>query len=365
MGDLEDLIRSRLALSVFVQGIFNDVKLLDARDWKIYGGIGKYFNTPQVPFGVTDTARATRLGIVARYGAALQPNVVARGNSKGEIDGFDFPRSLDEATRMRPQIHPLFFIMRRADLVWDDADELIRSEFPYPAVANLTPSVRAQVYGGSLTQIKPPADDSNTGFFDTGEQFYVTAAAQATYATALDGQPYYPKWKTAKRTAKDRLFAFDQLSDVYLQQNFQAYDLEKGAVHLFLQIEQTSLVTKLYQDNQGRFRDEAIAGQHLPMVGNYFTALADRIKALKAKNSKVQGVAWFVYTLEGTDHAPTFTGLNTAVTATLTMNVREQVVDPQVVVMSAGKLSLEQLDPVQKAFGRRDWLKEMVRLRFS
>lgn len=84
-------------------------------------------------------------------GVALQPKVVARGNSKGEVDGFDFPRTLDEAGSVKPQFHPLFFIMRRADLVWDDADEFLRCEFPYPAVTtNLTPSLRAKVYGRSL-----------------------------------------------------------------------------------------------------------------------------------------------------------------------------------------------------------------------
>jgi hypothetical protein len=367
MDAFEQFAAARLALSVHLQAVFNDAKVLDARDWRIFAGIARYFREPQVPYGVTDTERATRLGIKARYGVVLQPRPAAVGDDRGEVSGFNFPRTLDEANRGKVRVVPSFFVKRRADLVWDDADELAACEFPYPEVTTrLTLATRAKVYGGSLAHIKPPADGGTSGFFDTGARFYSTAATQATYDTAADGQPYYAKWIAPKPVLpKDRVFNFDRLSDAYLQLNYRAYDLEKGAVHLFLAIGQISIVAKLYFDARGQLAYDAILGERLPLYGNYFEIIAYYVKTLKAKNQKVQGEAWFVHTLEGTNHPPPFSQQDAPVSANLSLNVMEQVVDPQSVVQAAAGLALEQLDPLQKKLTSRDWLKEMVRLRFS
>ena len=366
MSALEDLGKTRLALSVYLQAVFNEAKVLDARDWKIYGGIARYFSQPQVPFGVTDTERAKRLKILARYAVVLQKQPLASADGQGEVVGFNYPSRVEEANSSKVRVVPSFFFKRRADLVWDDEVELAACDFTFPEVAtNLTLSTRMKVYGGSLGQIKPPASDQTGGFFDNGSLFYSTAATQATYDTAATDQLYYPKWLAPSPVKpEDRQFTFAKLSDDYLRLNYQPYDLEKGAVHLYLAIGQVSLVAKLFFDAKHRLTYDAILGQRLPTYGNYFEIITNHIKELKKKDRKVQGEAWFVYTLEGTDHPPKFSQM-TAPSANLSLNVMEQVVDPQIVVMSTGKLTLGHLDPLQRKWGSHLWLKEMVRLRFS
>lgn len=366
MGALEDLGRTRLALNVYLQAVFNEAKVLDACDWKIYGGIARYFSQPQVPFGVTDTARARRLNILARYAVVLQRSPIASSDERGEAVGFNYPRRLEEANDSKVKVIPSFFFKRRADLVWDDSVELAACDFTFPEVAtNLTLSTRMKVYGGSLSQIKPPATDQTSGFFDNGSLFYSTAATQATYDTAANGQPYYAKWLAPTPVKpEDRQFRFASLSDDYLRLNYQPYDLEKGAVHLYLAIGQVSLVAKLFFNDKHRLTYDAILGEHLPTYGDYFAIIANHLKELKKKNRKTQGEAWFVYTLEGTDHPPKFSQATTPA-GNLSLNVMEQVVDPQIVVMSTGKLTLGHLDPLQRKWASHLWLKEMVRLRFS
>jgi len=249
----------------------------------------------------------------------LQERVAATGDSNGEVAGIDFPRTLEEANQGKVQVVPCFYVRRRADLVWDDADEMATCDFPYSAVADkLTRSVRAKVYGGSLWKIKPPADDDKNGWFDNGSQFVATAAAQATYDSATPEHSYYAKWIEPKpEKPKDRVFTFDRLSDDYIVRNYHAYDLEKGAVHLYIQIGRISLVAKLYMDKQNKPAYDAIYGQGVPDVGNYFQILASHVKALKEKNPKVQGTAWFVHSLEGTTGPPKFTQQATAIKANL------------------------------------------------
>jgi len=369
MEPAEELRRSRLALWVMIQAVFNDAKVLDARDWNIRAGIGRYLGQPRVPFGIADTQRATRLGIIARYAIAYRDRPAAKADSEGNAVGFDFPEFVEDANRKTPdgRLVPLFLHRRRADLVLDDAAELVLCEFPYTDVASkLTPSVREKVYGLSLSQIKPPAGDSTGGgFFDTGSEFYATAAMQATYDLNDSEQPYYQKWTEKKPTTPaKRKYEFDNLTDDYLQLNYEAYELEKGGLHIFLALRDISFIAKLYFKN-GKLTYDAILGERLPPAGDYFQILNNHIKQLKSKNEKATGVALFVHAMEGADHPPAFSKRTVDVSPNLNFHVMEQVVDPQVVVQSTRHLSFEQIDPIQKKWGRRDWLKEMVRLRFS
>ena len=365
MADDPAFSRARLSLSVLTQAVFNEAKVLDARDWQILAGFSRYNKVDLTPNGVADVARAKRLGITNKYMAIVQKAPAATSDGEGGVSSFRFFTS-ENIPRDQVRFIPAFFLKRRADLVWDDATELLASEFPYTNVATaLSASVRRKVYGASLSDVKPPEDDENTGFFDNGSRFYAAAATQGTYATEEDGQPYYQKWLAANPTApKDRVFGFDALSDAYLQLNYRPYDLEKGFVHLYLEVGRMMVLVKLMLDGQGQLQYEGIIGQGVPELGNYFTIVNEYIAAEKAKNNKIKGTASFIYTLEGTDHPPKFTQQEAA-SGNLSLNVMEQVVDPQAVVQTARGLALDAVDDAQRRWTSRDWLREMVRLRFS
>ncbi|HVT06450.1 MAG TPA: hypothetical protein VHO67_03290 [Polyangia bacterium] len=368
MGAVEEFVRSRQNIWVFMQAVFNDAKVLDARDWTIHAGIGKYLNQPRPPFGIADTARATALGVVARYALGILRPPAARADTDGSVTGFRFPTGPDD-TSLPVDLIPAFLVGRRADLVWDDAAELLACEFPYTAVDTaLGRSTRAKVYGSDLGSVKPPADSADTGFFDTGDQFVATAAVRATYDASASGQPYYAKWRAqSPSAAKDRVFDFDHLSDAYLRLNFQAYDLQKGGLHLYLSVGPITALCKLSFDAQGRLGYEVIFSHHLPSVGDLFQLVNAYIRDQRAQNQKVLGNAQFVYALEGADASPKFASGEVQVPASggYGLHVLEHVVDPQRVVQAAASLPVTMLDQEHSAFRQIDWLKEMVRLRFS
>lgn len=366
MGDQEEYDHARLSLSVFIQAVFNEAKVLDARDWQVFAGLGQYARTAAPPNGVVDTARAVRLGVVSRYTTVIPKVRAATSTGDGGVGSLNLPIHPDAITRDQVRLVPSFFIRHRADLVWDDEAELTASEFLYTNVATqLSTPVRKQVYGDSLSKVQPPADSGNTGFFDNGSTFYVTAATQATYDLADAAQPYYPKWLAPNPVAaKDRRFTFDALSDRYLQLNYLPYDLEKGFVHLYLEIDAISVVVKLFRENE-QLHYDAIFGQGVPRFGDYFDIIRRYVALLKSKHQKVQGTATFVYSFDGTDHAPRFTQLEDKLSANLSLNMMAQVVDPQAVVQATRGMAINAIDDLQKTWTPRDWLREMVRLRFS
>ena len=221
------------------------------------------------------------------------------------------------------------------------------------------------MYGKTLPEIKPPATDEQSGIFDTGAQFYATAATQARYAIHADDQHYYPKWLAPKPTAaKDRVWGFDRLSDEYLQLNYRPYVLQKGVFYLYLGIGDRSLLGRLYQGEHQQPKCDVILGERLPSYGDFFKILTDYRKTLSEKGQQVRGAAVFVYALEGSDQPPKIAE-EMPVSANLTLTVLEQVVDPRAVVLATGKLDLDKLLPEQLKYSPRDWLKELVRLRFA
>ena len=366
MADDPAFTNARLSLSVLIQAVFTDAKVLDARDWQVRAGFSRYSNNALPPRGVNDVARAKRLGITSKYVSIVQRAAAVTADGEGRVTALHFFTSEDDVTPDKIIVTPAFRMKRRADLVWDDATELIASEFLYTNVATkLSASVRLKVYGASLSDVKPPEEDANTGFFDNGSRFYAAAASQATYETEKDGQPYYPKWLAANPAApKDRQFGFDALSDRYLQLNFLPYDLEEGYVHLYLEVGRMLVLLKLMRDSRLNLQYEAIFGQGVPEVGNYFDVVNQYIADQKAKNIKLQGTAVFVFSLDGTKAPPKFTQQQ-AMMGNLSLNVMEQVVDPQAVVQEARGLAIDAIDKAQQNWTLRDWLREMVRLRFS
>jgi hypothetical protein len=366
MATKQEFEHAKVALSVFTQVVFNIAKVLDARDWQIFAGLGRYSKIDLPPPGVTDLARAKRLNIASKYMTVLQKEPAAKANDDGSVSSVYFFTSADNIPQSEVRLIPAFFVKRRADLVWDDATELLASEFPYTNVATkLSASVRRKVYGSSLSEVKPPEEDANTGFFDDGSRFYAMAATQATYDTGANGQPYYSKWLAPNPTApKDRQFGFDKLSDQYLQLNYLPYDLEKGFVHLYLEIGRMMVVVKLMIDGKDQLQHEGIYGKGVPEVGNYFDVVSKYIAEQKAKNVKLRGTASFVYSIEGSTNPPKFTQQQST-SGGLMLNVMEQVVDPQAVVQEARGLAIDAIDKAQQKWTSRDWLREMVRLRFS
>jgi hypothetical protein len=367
MGDDPAFTHARLSLSVLIQAVFTDAKVLDARDWEIRAGFSHYANQPLPPRGVKDVARAQRLGIMSKFVSIVQKAPAVTADGEGRVTSLRFFTSEDQVTPDKIIVTPAFFLKRRADLVWDDAAELIASEFPYTNVATrLTASVRRQVYGQSLADVKPPKEDSNTGFFDDGSRFFAAASTRATYDTDATGEPYYPKWLAPNPVGpKDRQFGFDALSDRYLELNFRPYDLEKGFVYLYLEVGRMLVLLKLMRDSKLNLQYEAVLGQGVPEVGDYFDIVNKYIADQRAKNIKLQATAVFVFSLEGTTAPPKFTQQQSAAGGGIMLNVMEQVVDPQAVVQDARGLAIDAIDKAQQRWTSRDWLREMVRLRFS
>ena len=361
--------RGYSAIYVYMQALFNYARSLDAADWQIHAGMGFYVKTPITPSGMTDTARAKDLGLGTKYVALVQTAPAASSDGQGGVTAFKFCRNrIELADKTRVHAVPSFYINRRADLVLDDATELLASEFPYTNVATtMGDSLRQRVYGGSLSAVKPPVDTANGGFFDNGSSFYAMSANGATYDTAAPGQPYYQKWiKPNPASPKDRAFKLDLLGDRYLQLNCIPYDLQKGFVHLYLELGDIAMLVRLYFDEKGRLRYDGMELRGMPQVDNYFQYIATLVQKLKAQKQKVKGNLSFIYSLDGTsDRPPAFAQLKNVVSSDLSLNVLEQVVDPKWVVQSSRGRKLEDIDLLQRTWTARDWLREMVRLRFS
>ena len=160
-----------------------------------------------------------------------------RATAIGGVHVYDFPGAW-QSRECQARIDPPFFVSRRGRPRVGRRRGAAASEFRYRG-GQAESSIRAKVYGKSLTEIKPPADDSKTGS-STPAPSSMSTAARATYATALDDQPYYPKWKALQPTGKDRLFRFDRLSDEYLQQNYQAYIWRRASSTCTSKSDQTS-----------------------------------------------------------------------------------------------------------------------------
>src|SRR4051812_14462670 len=156
MGYDPAFTNARLSLSVLIQAVFTDAKVLNAADWQIRAGFSHYANSALPPRGVNDAARAKRLGITSKYVSIVQKAPAVTADGEGRVTSLNFFTSEDQITPDKIIVTPAFFLKRRADLVWDDATELIASEFPYTNVATkLSASVRRKVYGASLTDVKP------------------------------------------------------------------------------------------------------------------------------------------------------------------------------------------------------------------
>lgn len=366
-----DIRQALTTLLDAMHAVFNEQKLLSADDWKIHIGFADYREQPAAPHDFKDKVRAKALGAESRYTIGVFDSpVTAHTDADGEAS-FVLPSRLDP-TRTPMRTTPAYFFRRRADLILDDEAEMVRCAFPYTEVATeLTTAYRSKVYNNYLINILPPQFESG-GFFDSGSNFTAMAGERATYSTLDPSQPYYPKWlvESPKKPA-DRKFGFDQLTDVYIKENFRRFELQKNIVYVYLRLAGDS-VAALIQLDVDITRVEAVTwkvfnAEGLPSFGDYFAIARDYIENIKKKKvMKLEAEAWFFYALDGTNE---FLDLLTSDDAprkhTDTNAYFEQVVDPQFVVQSTRGRALNDLEDDKKNLGSRDWLKEMVRLRFS
>src|ERR1700749_3726100 len=110
MASDPDFTRARLSLSVFTQAVFNETRVLDARDWQIFAGLGRYAKTANPPGDVKDKARAIRLGIMSTYLTLLQKTPSATSDGTGGISSFKFFKSADQIPASQLSIVPAFII---------------------------------------------------------------------------------------------------------------------------------------------------------------------------------------------------------------------------------------------------------------
>src|SRR5215472_7977726 len=322
----------------FMQALFNDYALLNPLDWKIYAGFSKYYpQGAQIPEGITDRTRAEDLGIKTSYFIQVDAEPIKVTRLADESFEFYFPTNPKTSFTMST-----FLLKRRADLVLDDVDELNACGFPYTTVAtNLNARERNKVYGKSLSDILQPQSGikETGGFFDSGERFLAAVVEKATYDTSVQDPHYYAKWRSA--TVKDpknpveRLFSIDNLTSEYLRHNFFPFELDKDAVYLVLRLKTIGdIFIKLY-DRGGvvgeidlRF-DTLLVPPAFPQVGDIFSQVEERIRALAQKRVIAQSEAWIVYALEGTNTPQAAFTKETPTIPGLKMTMLEQVVDPQ------------------------------------
>jgi hypothetical protein len=358
-----------LALKVHLYALFNERRWLEPEDWQVHVGLSGYYTKPTVPADFKDQARARQLNLLANYFIGRLPTPVSvRRVPDGAVNIvlpstlFDQPLTTTEA----------FLLKRRADLVWDDDAELAACQFPNTDVATeLGTRVRQEVYGGSLLHIKLPPGEMGVSSVEGDATFAAAAAEKATYAEFSGDWLYYPKWRQPKPVErKHRRFEMDHLSDDYLRHNFQAFDLQKDSVYLLLRIPAAgvSALLRLYLDEpllgQTLFH-EVITVQGLSTVGDHFAMMSEILHPTERVREKPRAEAWFVYALEGTTAPPPFFAKTVAAAPDLSLNVMEQVVDPQYMVQSIRGLPWHQIEEDHRRWSARDWLRELIRLRFS
>jgi hypothetical protein len=366
-------LHARWTLRVYMSALFNDARALDPQEWTIFAGVSTYLRAPRIDKNIRDKARAERLGIKTRYFLRLSKNPVRvseerpTGRTMKSFFWFDVPRVFEEAYDPRSiRLVPVHDFKRKADLVWDDIEELTTCGFPYaPEVAALDQPTRNRVYNKKLLDILPPATDvASTGFFDTGWSFRAAASIGATYAMATRGAPYYAKYRTPDR-ASERRFDFDHLSDDYLRLNYRPLELQRGIVHLFLRLGVVEILVALFRDNAGRLGYEGLLGKGLTSYGNLFVLIQEHLRRLKPSRTKPRAEAWFIYPSDGTSGPPSWTTERQDVAQGLGLHVLEQVIEPRCMVQSIRGLSCQQIDPDQQSWGHRRWMRELVRLRFA
>ena len=91
--------RAWLSLHVLLQAVFNEEKLLNAPDWKVFVGIADYLKTPQIPNEFKDKARAEKLGVAARYGIGVFSDPIAVTDSGTGWFNFALPKSFDSTKK--------------------------------------------------------------------------------------------------------------------------------------------------------------------------------------------------------------------------------------------------------------------------
>lgn len=358
--------RAWLALNVHLQALFNERRWLQPEDWTIHVGLSGYFREPTVPAEFRDTARARRLGITSRYflGRVGKPCRASRSN--GWVSVSLPPDLVDE-----PLEYTVAFLLKpRADLVWDDAAELSACGFPNTDVADqLSTRTRQQVYGGALRDIRLPPSDAAVRSLHGDATFAAAAAEKATYAG--EDWLYYPKWLEEKPSEpRDRVFGFDRLSDDYLRLNFLPIELQKHFVYVVLRIpsERVSVLARLYRD-EGRpdmpLFHEVLNVQGLTEYGDHFALATELLRRRAAGSRKPPAEAWFLYALQGTDQAPPCFAGPVEDGPGIALQLLEQVVDPQHMVQSVRGRAWNDVEDDKRKWSSRDWLKELIRLRFS
>jgi hypothetical protein len=364
-------ISIRSILGIHLDALFNQSKWLDPLDWTMFIGFSDYLKKQAIPDDFKDKKRAGNLNIFSKY-----VTIHDRQPVKVIADEDSFRFILPDMTNDDGIIYH-YNLERRVDLVLDNEQEFDACDFPYDTlIKDLSPAFREKVYKQFFFQIKPPPSDNPSG----GDRFMITAAEKGTYKLKPVIRPYYAKWLDPKPTKNNRVFAFDNLSDEYLQENFHGFDLQKDKVYLRLKMQvegerEISVLTMLNLDVDRFVRDppapdnslgrQALLVSGIGTIGNHFDMLNAAIKIARNKKKKISCTAYFFYAITGTDKLPDYFNLANQLMPGVRLGNQEQVMDPQFMLQRMLGRSINDIEEAQKKWDYMRWVKELVRTQFS
>jgi hypothetical protein len=358
-------------LGIHMDALFNQSRWLDPLNWTIFIGVSDYLKKPAIPDDFKDKNRAGRLNIFSRYVTIFDARPI-----KLTLDKDVYRGTLPDLTNDDGIIYH-YNLERRVDLVQDNEQEFDACDFPYNTVVkDLSPAFREKVYKKSFLQIKPPPSDNPS----SGDRFIIAAAERGTYKMKSANRLYYAKWLDPKPTKHNRVFAFDNLSDEYLQENFHGFDLQKDKVYLRLKMlvdgeREISVLTMLnlnvakYAQNpsgpDNTLGRQALLVSGIGTIGNHFDMLNSAIKIARNKKKKISCTAHFFYAITGTDKLPDYFNLANQLTPSVRLGNQEQVIDPQFMLQRMLGRSINDIEEAQKKWDYMRWVKELVRTQFS
>jgi hypothetical protein len=348
-GQAQLLQRIKRDLLSVIDLYFNGQYLIQPEDFTILLGIYKKRKYPNYP--TDDEARAKRLGIEIRYMLDVDRRAITPAPN-GPPYHFRPGKSLVNASKNDIKRLYLDFILRRADLVWDDLEEMRRSGFIFAeSVAELSPSTRAKNFSRKLTEVLVPEGVGTQSV----RAFHDHAAVRSTYNDDLN---YYAKYRKSFPTQPgDRAINFDKLSDDYLKLNFTEPELKRETVHLLLVLDDLRVLLELDAD-QGRLVPRLLFSPGFLGTAQVFQSIFDQLDRFQNRE------AIFFFTLDGSKTSPDIFPIKQP-NLKLQVNPDEQVIEPKCMVKQLWEVECEAKDVGEtKYWDDWQWFAEMVQLYF-
>lgn len=379
---MDDPKKIREVISYFVDAVINNQSLIDPFIWDVYCGYSYYSAEQIVPPGMKDNQRANRLNLTNNYILEYDKQKLAFKKTQNATGTdaylFEVP---DFSNKDEPKNYQVFYLLnRKADLVYDDAEEFAKCRMGYNSLTELPESIRKRLYSQPLNKLIAPKNIDGLDFVSSegSVQFFITAAMYATYDISTPEVKYYEKYIDPK----SKIFSHEKLSDDYLLKNFKPFELEIDELYLWLTIVNKSgdlihtqlIKCKLDIDKYVDKKEVCVFFDFLVQDGEtlssfaYYNELDTLLNTIKDQSPKLSAI--FFYSMDGCkDLHKNLRGQEIIIKdLNLKFDASEQVVD---VISELQELFGEEdrtrlmEDPLYQDFNCVNWLTELIELKFK